>query len=74
MKILDNKRIDFSKKVIDKEIGGALRQIMYYVYVEDVGFLYFRLNFKMTSTGWILANFTFKSETNELFPKDFTQP
>jgi hypothetical protein len=27
----------------------------------------------MTSTGWILANFSFKDETNELFPKDFTE-
>jgi hypothetical protein len=27
----------------------------------------------MTSTGWILANFNFKSETNELFPKDFVE-
>jgi hypothetical protein len=25
----------------------------------------------VTSTGWILANFNFKTETNELFPKDF---
>jgi hypothetical protein len=25
----------------------------------------------MSKAGWILANFTFKDETNELFPKDF---
>ena len=74
MKILDDKKIDFSKKVIDKEISNALRQIVYYAYVENIGFLYFRINFKMTSTGWILANFNFKSETNELFPKDFVEP
>ena len=30
-----------------------------------------RFNFKMSKDGWILANFNFKSETNELFPKDF---
>jgi hypothetical protein len=74
MKILQDKKIDFSKKVIDKDISNALRQIVYYAYVESVGFLYFRINFKMTSTGWILANFNFKSETNELFPKDFVEP
>jgi hypothetical protein len=71
LKILDSKKIDFWKKVIDRDVSGALRQIVYYAYVENLGFLYFRLNFKMTSTGWILANFNFKSESNELFPKDF---
>lgn len=71
MKVLDDKKIDFSKKVIDKNISDALRQIVYYAYVENIGFLYFRLNFKMTGTGWVLANFNFKTETNELFPKDF---
>jgi hypothetical protein len=73
MKILDEKKVDFSKKVIDRDISNALRQIVYYAYVENIGFLYFRINFKMTSTGWILANFNFKSETNELFPKDFVE-
>jgi hypothetical protein len=74
MNLLDHKAIDFSKKVIDNEIGGALRQIVYYVYVDSVGFVYFRLNFKNTSTGWILSAFDFKTETKELFPKDFVEP
>ena len=74
LKLLDGKKFDISKKVIDRDINGALHQIVYYAYVENVGFLYFRLNFKITSTGWILANFNFKSETNELFPKDFVEP
>jgi hypothetical protein len=71
LKLLDGKQIDFAKKVIDKDFNGALRQIIYYAYVENLGFVYFRVNFKMSSTGWIMANFNFKSETNELFPKDF---
>jgi hypothetical protein len=71
LKVLDGKKIDFIKKVIDNNIGGALRQIVFYSYVENLGFIYFRFNYKMSSTGWILANFTFKSETNELFPHDF---
>lgn len=71
LKLLDGRKIDFSKKVVDRDINGALRQIVYYTYIEDIGYLYFRFNFKMSSTGWRLANFTFKSETNELFPKDF---
>jgi hypothetical protein len=74
LKLLDDKKIDFSKKVIDRDINNALRQIVYYAYVENIGFVYFRVNFKMSSTGWILANFNFKSETNELFPKDFVEP
>jgi hypothetical protein len=73
LKLLDGKKIDISKKVIDRDINGALHQIVYYAYVENIGFLYFRLNFKITSTGWILANFN-KTETNELFPKDFVEP
>jgi hypothetical protein len=71
LKIFDGKKIESLKKVIDNDFGGALRQIIYYAYVEDIGFVYFRFNFKMTGTGWVLANFNFKSETEELFPKDF---
>jgi hypothetical protein len=70
-RIFDGKKFDFTKKVIDNEIGGALRQIVDYAYIEQLGFIYFRFNFKMTSKGWILANFKFKSETQELLPKDF---
>jgi hypothetical protein len=71
LQVLDGKNFDFSKKVIDNEINGALRQIIHYSYVEQLGFVYFRFNFKMTSKGWVLANFNFKNETPELFPKDF---
>jgi hypothetical protein len=67
----DGKKFDFSKKVIDNEISGALRQIIHYSHVENLGFVYFRFNFKMTSKGWVLANFNFKSEAAELLPKDF---
>ena len=73
LEIFEKKNFDFTKKVIDKDYNGALRQIVYYSYVENVGFIYFRFNFKMTGSGWVLANFSFKDETNELFPKDFTE-
>jgi hypothetical protein len=72
LQIFEGKNFDFTKKVIDKDYNGAVRQIVYYSYLEGLGFVYFRFNFKMTSTGWILAHFSFKDETNELFPKDFT--
>ena len=71
LKAFVDKKVDYSDKVIDKTFGKSLRQIVYYCFVENVGFIYFRFNFKNSSTGWILANFIFKSETNELFPKDF---
>jgi len=71
LRVFDGKKFDFSRKVIDNEVGGALRQIIHYSYVEQVGFIYFRFNFKMTSKGWVLANFNFKAENNDLLPKDF---
>jgi hypothetical protein len=69
--MLGGKPIDYSDKVIDNSFGKGLRQIIYYSFIDNVGFIYYRFNFKMTSKGWILANFNFKTETNELFPKDF---
>jgi hypothetical protein len=73
LQVFEGKNFDFTKKVADKGYNGALRQIVYYSYVENLGFAYFRFNFKMTSSGWLLANFAFKDETNELFPKDFIE-
>jgi hypothetical protein len=73
LKILEDKDFDFTKKVVDKDYNNALRQIVFYSYLKNLGFVYFRFNFKMTSTGWILSNFTFKDETNELFPRDFME-
>jgi hypothetical protein len=73
LKIFEGKTFDFTRKVINKDYSGGLRQIVYYSYVDKFGFFYFRFNFKMTSSGWILANFAFKDETLELFPKDFIE-
>jgi len=73
LQVFEGKKFDLTKKVVDHDYNGALRQIVYYSYLEGLGFIYFRFNFKMTSSGWILANFSFKDETNELFPKDFTE-
>lgn len=73
LQVFEGKNFDFTKKVFDKDYNGALHQIVYYAYVENLGFAYFRFNFKMTSSGWVLANFAFKDETNELFPKDFIE-
>lgn len=67
----EGKKFDFSKKVIDNEIAGALREIIYYSYVDTLGFIYFRFTFKRTSKGWVLGYFSFKPEMKELLPKDF---
>jgi hypothetical protein len=69
--LLSGKTIDYSDKVIDNTFGKGLRQIIYYSFIDNVGFIYYRFNFKMSSKGWILAHFFYKTETNELFPKDF---
>ena len=68
---LDGKKYDFMQKVLERDYAGALRQIVYYAHVENIGFVYFRYNFKMTGAGWRLVNFSFKQEIDELFPKDF---
>ncbi len=73
LQVFEGKNFDLTKKVLDKDYNGGLRQIVYYSYVENLGFTYFRCNFKMSSAGWILANFAFKDETTELFPKDFIE-
>jgi hypothetical protein len=74
LNVLSSNNIDYSEKVVDHSFGKGLRQIVYYCFVDNVGFIYFRFNYKMSSHGWILANFIFKTETNELFPKDFVEP
>jgi hypothetical protein len=71
LQLFEGKKFDYVGKVLDKQFEASLRQIIHYAYVENLGFIYFRFNFKMTSKGWALAHFTFKSETQELFPRDF---
>ena len=51
LKILEDKNFDFTKKVVDQDYNNALRQIVFYSYIKNLGFVYFRFNFKMTSTG-----------------------
>lgn len=65
---LEGKKYEFRKKVVDKDYAGALRQIVHYAFVKEVGFVYFRFNYKQAGSGWILANFNFTTETTELFP------
>jgi hypothetical protein len=68
LKLLEGRKFEYRKKVVDRDYAGALRQIVHYAFVRDVGFVYFRFNYKQTGSGWVLANFNYTSETNELFP------
>ena len=45
LQIFGEKKFDFSKKVIDNEIGGALRQIIHYAYVEKIRSRYREVGF-----------------------------
>jgi hypothetical protein len=68
LKPLDGEKFEYWKKVVDKDYAGALCQIVHYAHVRDVGFTYFRFNYKQTGSGWVLANFNYSNETTELFP------
>jgi hypothetical protein len=67
------KRADLVDKVVDKTYGTSLRQIVYLLPYSDNSFLYLRFNFKRTGTGWILANFWYKTETQEIFPTGYVE-
>src|SRR5438477_4091459 len=36
LKVLEGKKFDFNKKVIDKDFNGALHQIIHYAYLENL--------------------------------------
>lgn len=67
-----NLKAEVTDKVVDKTYGTSLRQIIYVLNYPTTNFLYLRYNFKRTGKGWMLVDFTFKTETREIFPKDFT--
>jgi len=69
LKALTGKKIDYTDKVIDNTFGKSHRQIVYYCFVENIGFVYFRFNFKMSSRGWLLANFFSKRKPMSYFRK-----
>jgi hypothetical protein len=62
------KKAELIDKVVDKSYGTSLRQIVYFLPYSDYNFLYLRFNFKRTGKGWIMANFWYKNETQEIFP------
>jgi hypothetical protein len=69
LQVLAGKEFEVTEKVIDKHYGSAMRQIVYYAYLRDGGFVYFRFNFKRTGAGLILANFASRMKPTSCFPK-----
>jgi hypothetical protein len=74
-----NKALEFFKgrvpqladKVFDQTFGASLRQIVFYLPYKDFQFVYVRYNFKRMESGWLLANFNYKSDTTEIVPSGF---
>jgi len=67
------RKADLFDKVVDKSYGTSLRQIVYVLPYTDIDFLYLRFNFKRMGKGWIMANFLYKTETQEIFPPGFVE-
>lgn len=71
--VLKGKKAELIDKVVDKSYGTSLRQIVYFLPYSDYNFIYLRFNFKRTGKGWIMANFLYKNETQEIFPPGFVE-
>jgi hypothetical protein len=70
-KLFEGKRADFSDVVFDKIYGTSLRKLVYLYPYSDLTFLYVRYTFKRMGDGWILSNYDFKTETQNLSPPDY---
>jgi hypothetical protein len=69
----ERRRAKFRAVAVDRNYGGAIRQIVIYQYMlnEQHPFLYFRFIYKMTDEGWRLTNFAFDAETGQPFPPKY---
>jgi hypothetical protein len=65
------KKADYSEVVYDKWYGTSLRRIVSIASYSDLTFLYVRYTFKRTRDGWVLVNYDFKTETQDLFPQGY---
>ncbi len=61
----------FMDKVVDVKYGAALREVIYLALYRQTDYVYFRFTIKKNLNGWLISDFSFKSEPAELFPKDF---
>jgi hypothetical protein len=65
---------EISDRVLDKAYGTTIRRIVTYHAYSDLTVLYVRYTLKRFKQGWILVNFDFKTETQQLFPPDYNSP
>jgi hypothetical protein len=68
------KKPDVSDKVFDKTYGTSIRRIVTYHSYSDMTVLYARYTLKRFKQGWVLVNFDYKTETQQLFPPDYIGP
>jgi len=71
LKVAQNFQGGIIDKVWDKTYGTTLRQIIYMVSQDGKGTIYFRFNFKRWPKGWVLSNFAFDANDQQMFPPDW---
>ena len=70
----DKQIAKFSAVALDRDYGGAIRNIVIYQYYASQNlppFIYLRFVYKMTDSGWRLTSFQYNSEITEPFPANF---
>ena len=70
---IEKRKAKFRGIAIDRNYGGAVRQIVVYNYMltEQHPFIYFRFVYKMTDTGWRMSNFSVDTENSQAFPPKY---
>lgn len=70
---IEKKKAKFRAIALDRNYGGAIRQIIVYQYMltELYPFIYFRFVYKMTDTGWRLSHFSVDTENSQPFPAKY---
>jgi len=61
----------FTEKASDVKYGAALREVIFVALYQDADYVYFKFTIKKNRGGWVISNFSFATETGQLFPKDF---
>ncbi|MGO4526864.1 hypothetical protein AB4097_18650 [Microvirga sp. 2MCAF35] len=70
---MEKRKAKFRAVALDRDYGGAVRQIIVYQYMlsEQFPFIYFRFVYKMTDQGWRMSHFSVDSENSQPFPSKY---
>jgi hypothetical protein len=69
---LQKQKAKFRAVALDRDYGGAVRQIVVYHYMlANYPFVYFRFVYKMTDTGWRMVHISVNSENSQPFPPKY---